>query len=124
MFDTHVDRLLQRWLEADALVDERGQVRAAELSGLSRSTLIANRRVLTDEGVPGLRQRAENSARRSPDYVAALRREASGILQDHPSWGRKRLARALRQRGYAAASTTLHRVLQDVRDRNPHRGSS
>lgn len=113
-FEHYVELLMERWLAANALAQEKGQVQASQTFDMSRWTLICNRRVLDKDGLEGLRIRAERSTRRNPQYIAALQREAHSIVTQDPYWGHLRLAQTLRLRGYVFSPPTITRIRRDV----------
>lgn len=116
MFSEHVEQHLRDWLAAVATATEENSVAAA-----SRQTGISRKRIenvlwtLQEGGATALRARAERAVRRCPRYLAAVRREVILIAQHNPSWGRKRIARVLAERGLPISGSYIRRSLTHQR---------
>lgn len=107
---------LRLWREIQAL-GLRPQA-AAELIGIPRSTLYRWARRLKEAGIPGLEPRSRAPHRRrtpqwDPQLVAAIE-----YLRRQPPWfGKDKLAPLLRQRGWIVSTSTIGRILADLKRR-------
>lgn len=112
VFEALVERQVTAWLEAAALVDIVGSVaEASRRLGVTRRSIDDARWVLELDGLGGLRERAARAVRRRATYRCRVEQEILAVARANPRWGRKRVAKAVARRGYAASPSAVRRVL-------------
>ena len=128
LLDDLDERGRRRWAAVEARALGRGGIAAvASATGLSDRTIRTGLRELDDpDALPGDRQRRVGGGRKS--YVTVqpgLRKALDGLIdptaRGSPTsplrWtikSTRRLAKALRQQGYAASATTVRRLLKEM----------
>ena len=112
---------LRLWREIKAL--GLGAQAAAEMIGIPRSTLYRWARRRREAGIPGLEPRSRAPRRRrtpqwDPQPVVAIEE-----LRRQPPWfGKYKLAPLLRQRGRMVSTSTIGRILADLKRRGILKG--
>lgn len=111
MFNDYVEEVLREWTAAVTVAQTGTVAAAARQTGLSRHTLENILWAIEVGGAGSLRARAEHAVRRCPRYAASVRREAARLACLNPTWGRKRIARALTSCGFPTSSSRVRRTL-------------
>ena len=107
---------LRLWREFQAL-GLRGQV-AAEVIGIPRSTLYRWARRRREVGIPGLEPRSRAPhRRRTPQWDPQLVTAIEDLRRQPPWFGKDKLAPLLRQRGWMVSTSTIGRILADLKRR-------
>ena len=101
-------------LKAEGLSVEK----AAECLGIARSTYYRWQRQLKSEGPKGLEDRSRRPKRlRKPAWEPGLILAVKDLRQQHPGWGKAKLAPILRDQGFSVSESTVGRILRYLKRR-------
>ncbi len=110
--ERYARRLWARWLRAVRAADTApSMAEVGRRYGLLHKDIQRARRMLDEpRGMVRLLQRARRAAPRR--LRAEMEAAVLHLARAEPQWGRKRLARAVRDRGFAVCPMTVRRVLR------------
>ena len=113
-----------RWLSCWQALRERAisSQEAAEVLGLSRSTLYRWQRRLKQQGPQGLEDRSRRpKRRRQPTWSPELSQAVLKLREEYPRWGKDKLVVLLRRQGWEVSTSMIGRILTRLKERGVFR---